>query len=152
MMRRNRPLDDDFQPEHRLYYRIELHDELEGNHLDPQKIRAAFDISVNWSKYSKPWDVIFGTPASGIASVLVRDIFVDLPLDLASQQREVRKPHLYRPVHEPYEDNYSHSVIAVFKDGARVTKSRDIGAMAKREFRQLLSDKAEILFRPSIKS
>ena len=150
MMRRNRPVDDDFRPEHRLYYRIEHQDELEGNYLDPQKIRTAFDVSVNWSKYSQPWDVIFDRPASGIASILVQDISVDLPRDLTPDHKhQVVKPHLYRPTHEPYNDNYSHSAIAVFKDSQRVTKSAQVGEKAKREFRQLLSDKAIILLRPS---
>jgi len=150
MFRSGRPSDQDFQPEHRLYYRIEHSDEVEGNHLDPQKIRAAFDVSVNWSKYSKPWDVIFDHPRSGIASVLVRDIRIDLPMDLTpSHEHEVRKPHSYAPWHEPENENFSHTSIMVTKGGQRLTKSGQISATAKREFRQIFSDRAMILLRPA---
>ena len=88
---------------------------------------------------SKPWDVIFGEPTAGIALFVVWDIRQDLPTDLSSEQREedTPKPHLYRPIHEPYDDNYSHSVIGVIKDGSRITKSRAIGEKAKKEFRPI---------------
>jgi hypothetical protein len=48
----------------------------------------------------------------------------------------------------PEEDNYSHSVIAVLKDGQRVTKSADVGKKAKKEFKQIISDMSLVLRRP----
>jgi len=120
---------------------------VEGSRLLPVRVKS-FDISVNWSKYSKPWDVIFGSPTAGIALFVVWDIRRELPTDLASEQRETRKLHSYGPVHEPYDDNYSHTEIAVIKDGKRVTKSSAVGELAKKEFRQIISDKSLILRRP----
>jgi len=149
-MRQGRSPDDDFKAEHPLYYRIESADELDGNYLDPDKIRTAFNVSVNWSKYSKPWDVIFDNPPAGIGSVLVRQVSVDLPHDRTPDHaHQVVKPHLYRLRHDPFDENYSHSLIAVIKDGQPVTKSKQVGELAKREFRQLLSDKCVILLRPA---
>jgi hypothetical protein len=37
---------------------------------------------VNWSKYSKPWDVIFGDPKAGIALFLVWEVSRDLPTEI----------------------------------------------------------------------
>ncbi len=97
-----------------------------------------------------PWDVIFGFPEAGIALFFVRHIWRDLPVDLSGRQREQDrpKPHQYRPVHDPEEDNYSHSVIAVLKDGQRVIKSADVGKKAKKEFKQIISDMSLVLRRP----
>jgi hypothetical protein len=71
-------------------------------------------------------------------------------MDRSGNQREEDrpKPHLYRPVHEPEENNYPHSVIAVLKDGERVTKSASVGKIAKKEFKQIISDTSLVLRRP----
>jgi hypothetical protein len=143
MIRNGRPIDQNFRSFHLLYYRCKRED-IEGNRLLAPKIKS-FDISVNWSKYSKPWDVIFGEPAAGIALFVVCDVSCDLPRELSSEQREAKKIHSYRPTHEPYDDNYSHSEIAVFKDDKRITKSSGVGEIAKKEFRQIISDKCLIV-------
>jgi hypothetical protein len=149
MMRNGRAVDHGFLGYHRLYYRCATKEDVEGNHLLPARVRA-YDISVNWSKYSKPWDVIFDKPLAGIVLFFVHDIQLDLPIDLSSAAREQDKPkpHLYRPIHEPEDDNYSHSAIAIFKDGERITKERQVGTNAKKEFRQIISDRSLILRHP----
>jgi hypothetical protein len=43
---------------------------------------------------------------------------------------------------------YPHSVIAVLKDGERVTKSASVGKIAKKEFKQIISDTSLVLRRP----
>jgi hypothetical protein len=149
MLRAGRPSDQNFHLDDPLYYRIEREDELDGARLDPQKIRAAFDVSVNWAKYSKPWDVIFDHPFAGFARFLVRDIRVDLPRDTSPEhQYQTRNSHSYGPSHEPEDSNYAHSSIIVTKNGQRVVKSAQISSTARREFRQLLADRAEVLLRP----
>jgi hypothetical protein len=95
--------------------------------------------------------VIFDHPKAGIALFVVRDIKRDLPSDLSDpgqREKDKLKPHTYHPVHEPYEDNYSHTEIAVVKDGKRVTKSSSIGELAKKEFRQIISDRSLVLLQP----
>jgi hypothetical protein len=118
MMRNGRPVDQDFKRWHELYYRFDSAEDIEGEHLLGPRIRASFDISVNWSKYSMPWDVIVGVPDAGIAVFFVLEIQRELPTNLGSSERakDKPKPHLYALVHEPEEENYSHSAIAVFKD------------------------------------
>jgi hypothetical protein len=158
MMRNGRPEDQNFRDYHRLYYRFETAEDIEGNRLLGPRIKMAeamraADISVNWSKYSKPWDVVFDFPRSGIAMFFVWHVRRDLPTDLsklAANQREQDKPkpHTYKPVHEPEEDNYSHSAMAVFKDGVRITKPNRVAPTAKKEFRQIISDKSMILLSP----
>lgn len=150
MIRAGRPVDNGFQQDHLLYYRIENRKEVDGDHLDPQEIRSAFDVSVNWSKYSEPWDVIFGHRCAGFASILVRDICLNLPQDVTPEhQYQTRNSHTYGPDHDPEDCNYSHTHIACTKGGQRVIKSAQISATAKREFRQLLADRAKILLHPT---
>ncbi len=145
-MQNGRLADPHFRSFHRLFYRCQKED-IEGQRLLGPRIKS-FDVSVNWSKYGTPWDVIFGFPNLGIAQILVRQIRVDLPTDRSTRQREPIKPHEYNAVHMPEHDNYAHSEIAVFKDGQRVTRTRDVGERAKKEFRQLISDKSFIVLQP----
>jgi hypothetical protein len=118
-----------------------------GDRLLGPRVKS-FDISVNWCKYSEPLDVIFGSRTAGIALLIVMDIMRQLPVDLRSNAREQVKPHTYKPIHEPEEDNYSHSVIAVFKDDNRATKSVHVSETAKKEFRQIISDCSLVICRP----
>ena len=151
MMRNGRSVDPGFGFCHRLYYRCESEEDIHGDRLLAPRVKS-FDISVNWSKYSKPWDVVFGYPNAGIALFFVFDIKRDLPTDRSSDQREPVKIHSFGPVHEPYDNNYSHSEIAVFKDDVRVRKSSAIGEKAKKEWRQIISDKSLVLRRPKPKN
>jgi hypothetical protein len=106
-------------------------------------------MSVNWSKYCKPWDVIFGYPNGGIALFIVFEIKRDFPSELpATMAQQKPKPRTFRPSHEPFDDNYSHSEIAVFRDGVRVTKTSQISDEAKKEFRQIVSDRSRIIKSP----
>ncbi len=145
-MRNGRPVDQDFRRWHKLYYRCESED-VEGDRLLAPRLKS-LDISVNWSKYSKPWDVVVGYPNAGIALFFVFDVWQDLPTDRTSQQREAIKVHNFRPVHAPCDDNYSHSEIAVFKDGTRVAKKGGVGERAKKEWRQIMSDRSLVLRKP----
>jgi hypothetical protein len=148
MMRRGREVDDGFQPFHRLYYRFDSED-ISGDRV--LSARTSFDLSTNWAKYSWPWDVIYGYPTAGIAMFFVRDICADLPTDRTPGHggRDIPKVHSYRPIHEPIETNYSHTAIACFKDEKRVSKSSQVGESTKKEFRQLISDRAVILREPT---
>jgi hypothetical protein len=85
-MSNGRPVDQDFRWYHRLYYRCQA-DDVAGDRLLPLKVRS-FDVSVNWSKYSKPWDVIFGDSKAGIALFLVWEVKRDLPTQLPPSAAE----------------------------------------------------------------
>jgi hypothetical protein len=150
MMRDGRPVDQAFRWYHRLYYRCQAED-VTGDRLLPLRVRS-FDISVNWSKYGKPWDVIFGYANAGIALFLVSEIRRDLPSELptsTARQQDQAKPRTFLPWHEPYDDNYAHSEIIVFRDGIRATKTSHIGEEAKKEFRQIISDRSRVIRSPT---
>jgi hypothetical protein len=67
MIRNGRPADQNFKQWHELYYRFESDEDIDGDRLLGPRIYTSFDISVNWSKYSKPWDVIFDHLKAGVA-------------------------------------------------------------------------------------
>ena len=119
---------------------------MEGR-LNPARLRP-LDISVNWSKYSKPWDVIFDHPGCGIARLLVKDVCKLLPVqEIANQTLKLVK---YYVAHVPEDLNYSHSEIKVKKDEVVLVKSSQISDTAKKEFKQILSDRAIILLAAEI--
>lgn len=149
MMRNDRPPDQSFRWYQRLYYRCHT-DDVVGDRLLPLRIRP-INLSVNWSKYSKPWDVIFGQPNAGIAVILVSEIRRDLPEQITaddSKNRDKPKPRCYRPWHDPYDDNYGHTEIAVYKEEDRLTNERDINSQTKKAFRQILSDRSRVVRLP----
>jgi hypothetical protein len=149
MRRNNRLADQNFRWYHRLYYRCQAED-VDGDRLLPLRIRS-FDVSVNWSKYSKPWDVIVGNATAGIALFLIFEVRRDLPTQLpasAARQQDQPKPRPFRPFHDPYDENYSHSEIIVLRDGKRITKTSHISDEAKKEWRQIVSDRTRVIRPP----
>jgi hypothetical protein len=144
MIRNGRVVDGAFRQSHRLYYRFKNEDVV-GDRLLAARI-PYFDASVNWSKYSKPWDVIFDHPDFGIALFVVRD----LPKDLPKEKERGAKTHAFVAVHVPEDFNYSHSEICTFKDGSRVKRKDSVGETAKKEFRTIMSNRGLILHQPKV--
>lgn len=139
-----RGVDCSFHWYHLLYQRCEL-EAIIGDRLNPNSIRYA-DPSVNWSKYSKPWDVIFEYPGRGIVQFMVGRLPRDIPQEIPQGERS--ELHTCRPQHVPLPENYSHSEIWTYKPSGRI-KGRSLGALAKKEFRQILSDRGVILHKPT---
>ena len=146
MFRKGRFADQNFRSSDHLYKRCSKEDVFEGRLLSARI--PSLDISVNWSKYSKPWDVIFDHPGTGIARLTVNDLPSDLPKE--RQANRPQKAHAYAPSHEPEDTNYAHSEIQVLKEGVRVTKSSQVAETVKKEFRQIMSDRCLILRAPQI--
>lgn len=140
-------MDGSFHPYHLLYRRCNRED-LDGNRLLPGRIKL--DTSVNWSKYSEPWDVIFDYPASGFAQIRICFLPSNVPHEVPSGEQSAL--YVCRPSHAPCHDNYSHSEIWTYKKGKagleRIRKER-VGNLAKKEIRQILSDHALVLLRAS---
>ncbi|PWT80590.1 MAG: hypothetical protein C5B44_05165 [Acidobacteria bacterium] len=143
MVQGSRGIDHGFLPHHYLYQRIETED-IAGDRLLPARIRV-LDQSVNWSKFCRPWDVTFGYRKQGIARTAVRDLPPPLPKVLPNKGA---KYHDFNPAHDPLPNNYSHCEIRVLKDEVRVTNAKQIGDLAKKEYRTMLSDKYIIIARP----
>jgi hypothetical protein len=53
------------------------------------------NLSTNWSKYSRPWDVIFDFPGYGIARLRVSDLPDNLPIEQPPGTPVL--PHSFRP-------------------------------------------------------
>lgn len=153
MFRNGRSADAAFLPADKLFHRCTKVD-VEGDRLLPAKIRCD-NVSVNWSKYSKPWDVIFDHPGCGIARFVVRYLPVELPKELPPPPRDPKKRQAtvnifsFRPVHDPEEENFAHCEIATFKDAQRVEKP-NLSATVKKEFRQIMSDRSLVLYQPEV--
>jgi len=148
MFQSGRPVDRGFRFFHCLYYRFTKED-VSGDRLLGARISYR-NPSVNWSKYGKPWDVIFDFPGRGIAQFLVCGLPKELPKDRDTGSRDQPKEHSYFPGHVPECDNYAHCEIWTFKEGAHVPNPTNLPATVKKEFRQIMSDRAVILRVPLV--
>ena len=145
MLQRNREVDGNFKGWHQLYRRCEKEDII-GDRLNPSRIKYA-NTSVNWSKYSKPWDVVFDHPKQGIAQLSVHHLPTELPKKPPAGAKPVL--HSFLPEHYPEQQNYSHSQIMTFKAGVKLVKP-ELPATVKKEFRTIVSDRSLILLMPDI--
>src|SRR5271166_906034 len=103
---------------------------MEGNRLSALRLRYE-NTSVNRSRYSKPWDVIFDHPGQGIVQFLVCWLPLELPY---VQPNPPVTLHSFYPGHKPEDENYSHSEIWTYKEGVRVEKP-SLPNTVKKEFR-----------------
>lgn len=145
MLRNGRGVDNSHGPEDHLYRRC-VKEDVEGDRLLAARIKYD-DTSVNWSKYSKPWDVIFDYPGQGIARWTVKDLPKNLPQEIPPGTKKVEL-HDFNPSHMPLCYNYSHSEIHVYRNGQRI--QRLSSNLAKKEFRTIMSERSSILFSPTI--
>lgn len=150
MLKRGRGVDNRFRFWHQLYRRCKSED-LIGDRLSPASIRYD-NQSVNWSKYSKPWDVVFDYPRHGIVHFLVGDLPTELPKHNPSAGKA--KLHSFFPAHVPEEENYAHSEIWTYKHESNEQKIRiekpKLSETVKKEFRQIMSDRGVVILRPEM--
>lgn len=148
MLQNGRPADNSFHFFHCLYYRC-VQEDVSGGRLLAVRIPYK-NPSVNWSKYSKPWDVIFDFPGHGFAQFMVCGLPQELPIEIPSGPlRDPPKPHSFFPGHVPEPQNYGHCEIWTFKEGVRVPNAK-LPETVKKEFRQIMSDRSVLLFAPSL--
>jgi hypothetical protein len=144
MERRGRPVDNSFRDHHGLYYRCTKEDFEDDGRLNPSRIRCD-NTSVNWSKYSKPWDVIFDHPGFGIVRFLVKE----LPKELPKQPPKGANVRSFYPVHDPMDENYAHAEIGTF-DGQKRIANPNLGKIVKTEFRMIMRDRAMLILPPKV--
>lgn len=141
MLRRDRPVDDNFDLEEELYYRCQAR-HVDGQRLLPEAIRFP-NFSVNRSKYSEPEDVLIPSYQDwGIATFRVRD----LP---EPESTDEKTEYEWRVVHDPLEDNYAHSEIRTFKNGV-YSETLKVSTTIKKKFRQILSERIIVTHQPKI--
>jgi hypothetical protein len=127
-----------------LYFRFSGED-----HIDGVLIEARIPLanqSVNWSKYSRPWDVKFDHPTLGIGQILVSNLPTRLPEVLSIDPND--KFHDYAPKHVPENLNYAHSEIQVYKGGVLAAKVNN--SNVKTAYRSIIRKKAVILLKPLV--
>jgi len=130
-------------PKHNLYFRINSEDYVDGN-LVEARIKIP-DLSTNWSKYSKPHDVILSNPKDGVAWVKVRDLPQQLPEKIESKHE---KPCRFYPGHDPLDENYPHTEIRMNKGDDRADSSTSIGSKVKKAYRSMIRSSAVISLPP----
>ena len=143
MLQRDREVDNNFSKWHKLYRRFDNEDYLEDR-LIASRISYK-NASVNWSKYSKPWDVIFDYPNWGYSQLSVRHLPSELPKEKIDANAKL---HSFMPEHKPLSDNYSHTEIVTYKEKTKLTGNFDLPSIVKKEFRTIVSDRSVVLAKP----
>jgi hypothetical protein len=141
MLQNGRGADNAFRPNDHLYHRC-TKDDVEAGMVLPPKIRVE-NPSVNWSKYSKPWDVIFDYPLQGIVRFVVCKLPRELPKEPTIPGTKAPQPHSFIPEHVPLPNNYSHSEIQAERAGARLKRINS--EFVRKEFQAAMSAHAVIL-------
>lgn len=138
MRRKGRSSDPVFSLQENLYIRFR---KMLGKTVNPSNIKYDGQ-SVNRSKYSKPQWVLYPIYLHwGYGSFKVKDI----PDDIKTPDNKIIE---FRTLHEPVEENYSHSAIYPFKSGVRYKQLKN-KPDTKMEFRIKLSQRIGILKYPN---
>lgn len=111
LKRRGRPVDQEFSGDERLFRRVTPHHPTDADGFVLPPGVPLPDLSVNREKYSEPADVLIGYPdAVGVAAAAVSDI----PAEIEGFE--------FRPVHDPEEENYSHTEVRTFQEGKHLKR------------------------------
>ena len=148
MIQGNRGADQNFCWYHLLYQRCTKED-VRGDQLVIARIKYD-SASVNWCKYSKPWDVIFDHAGWGIVQHMVGNLPQGLPKEtpVGTRQKDMPKNQSYRTVHVPLTNNYAHSELQAFHDDG--TRPARVGELIKKEYRALIAQHGVIILIPSV--
>lgn len=115
------------------------------DHVDEGRVHSAGirfpNTSVNRCRYSEPEDVIIPEPEMAYARLRTRDV----PGALTSPGQVTVA---FVVEHDPEEDNFSHCEIRAFKDGQHISDKGKLPPSVKKEFRQRVSEKTEVLHDP----
>lgn len=144
MLRNGRPPDQGFRTRDFLYHRCTKEDVKDEVFL-PARIRIDRP-SVNWSKYSKAWDVIFDHPGQGIVRFAVGSLPGELPTATPKAGEHPPELHHFFAFHDPLDLNYSHSEIRCSRAGRELT--RISSSVVKKEFQAMMSLVGLLLLRP----
>jgi len=133
MRRRGRPVDQNFEMDERLFYRLEDAYPV-GSHPVGLSVRKP-DFSVNREKHGgqPEYVLIPDWMHCGVAEFKCSD----LPSELRS---EGNVPYSWTVLHVPEDLNYHHSEVHTMKSGQNVHKQSQVSTLLYREFRQRLSE------------
>jgi hypothetical protein len=141
MLRRNRPLDQDFEPEEELFRAFGA-DDLEGDRVAIDAIELP-DMSVNREKYGPPESLLYLDMwvGHGVAGFKVKDI----PPEML--HRGTRR-FTFQVVHDPTENNYPHSVIQAFEGGTHIQLPTDLDPELHLRWRRLMQMRMKVRIQP----
>ena len=132
MLQGNRPLDPNFLPLERLFFRIKTSQLVEGR-VGPEAIRFP-KFSVNREKYSQASDVLLPAwPDWGIAAFKYADV-PDKPWNAPGSAYQFT----FRVEHDPLPMNYAHSELRAYRSEEHSAKI-DVPNTIKKAFRQELA-------------
>jgi hypothetical protein len=143
MLRRGRGRIDNFEPNEPLYRRCTKEHVIA---IPGSGLGVRFpDFSVNRGgpNFGPASDVLLPSwPDHGVVEFSVSDI----PSEITSDHSP---PYNFKPVHEPLEENYAHSEVRTFKGGL-YDKNLRVSSMIKKQFRQILGERARIAIDPKV--
>lgn len=147
LKRRGRPAEQQFEPDEALYKRCRKVDVDEG-HLAAESIRFP-DFSVNRAKYSDPEDVLLPDYEGwGVAEFQVKDVPARVPMEELTQPPAVE--YTFSVVHDPLDDNYSHTEVRALKDGVYRKKLKITHQGVKQWFRVRISQASRVIRDPDV--
>lgn len=133
MLRNGRPILPGFEPNERLFYRLEQFYPVDTHPSGLSLRRPEFSVN-RQNPNGKPEFVIIPHWLNyGIAEFIVDDI--------PSLESEQGIPFTWHPMHLPDDENYYHSEVHTYKRGSRVQKSGQISELVWRVFKQRLGEK-----------
>ena len=150
MYQNGRPVDPDFPATEKLYFRCMLNGISQTGQIKPTYIHFP-DQSVNRERFGRPRDVLLpdGSKRSktwilwGVAMILVGD----LPPEMRTNGGIT---YSFTAEHDPWEDNYGHSELRVYKDGQRESDKKKINPHVKKEYRAKLALRTRVIVQPII--
>ena len=140
LKRRGRGANQQFAQDEKLYLRFQ---KLEAGRVPIQSIRCP-DQSTNRSLYCTncEWVLLPNFQSWGVGSLTVKDM---PPSTTTSGNVKFE----FGVIHEPEDDNFSHTELSVDKDKIRVRRESKINDQVKLEYRMKIADKVEVIKMPN---
>ena len=150
MYRYGRPVDSPIPASERLYFRCMKEWTSQNRQVNPAHIRFP-DQSVNREKYSRPTDVLLPDGKEeakawlfwGVAAILAKD----LPGNIETSGKIT---YSFTAEHDPLDDNYGHTELRVYKNGARERDKKRINQKVKKRYRTDLALRTRVVVDPLI--
>ncbi|MCD6183171.1 MAG: hypothetical protein J7K01_02595 [Thermovirga sp.] len=133
LKRNGRPLDNIFLDEEQLFYRVE-DAIIEDGKIPPATIKFP-NTSMNREKYSEPEDVLEGKSGHSVYKMKASQARCTHQTDGGDGRITA---YDLKPVHDPVEDNYSHTELRLFKNNENRHVTGRVSSNVKREFRNEL--------------
>ena len=152
MLREDRPVDNHFRPDERLFLRVGI-SHLHGSRLLPVALPLP-SFSVNRGKGSQPSDVLIPSCGAPPETSYAGKGIAAFPVSAVIHPKQIHPEapnYSARVVHDPCDDNYFHAEVQLldnnkFSPGRRRGK---LAKLAKRHLRLRICDQSTVIVKPS---